>query len=245
MSWSFKLCTVRGIPIRVHASFLLILVWAAWVGLSDSGGRPIGAGQYRRSWSCSPCCSSSASCSTSSATASWRSSSASRSTTSPSGPSAASPGSAACPAPHARVPDHRGRARCQRHPGARCSAASRLVVDRSGPAARPCSRPAAAERAFSIRRTGQSWCLLAGAAERACWHLQPDPRVPDGRRAPAALAPGRLPAVPDRHAGWPRSSGRGWPSCCVGVVVHPAGQFLPRAGRRRSSFSAPGRSAAR
>ena len=32
MSWSFKLFTIRGIPIRVHGSFLLILLWAAWLG---------------------------------------------------------------------------------------------------------------------------------------------------------------------------------------------------------------------
>ncbi len=36
MSWSLKLLTVRGIPIRVHASFLLILVWAAWIGLTSA-----------------------------------------------------------------------------------------------------------------------------------------------------------------------------------------------------------------
>ena len=36
MSWSLKLVTVRGIPIRVHASFLLILVWAAWIGLTSA-----------------------------------------------------------------------------------------------------------------------------------------------------------------------------------------------------------------
>jgi len=32
MSWSFKLFTVRGIPIRVHVSFLLVLVWAVYIG---------------------------------------------------------------------------------------------------------------------------------------------------------------------------------------------------------------------
>jgi Zn-dependent protease/CBS domain-containing protein len=36
-SWSLKLLTVRGIPIRVHASFLLILLWAAFLGFN--GGR--------------------------------------------------------------------------------------------------------------------------------------------------------------------------------------------------------------
>jgi Zn-dependent protease/predicted transcriptional regulator len=37
MNLSVRLFTVRGIPVRVHASFLLILVWAAYVGLSDRG----------------------------------------------------------------------------------------------------------------------------------------------------------------------------------------------------------------
>jgi Zn-dependent protease len=35
-----RLFTVRGIPVRVHASFLLILVWAAFVGFSDRGRNP-------------------------------------------------------------------------------------------------------------------------------------------------------------------------------------------------------------
>ena len=38
MSWSLKLFTVRGIPIRVHISFLLIVGWAAYIGLSAGGG---------------------------------------------------------------------------------------------------------------------------------------------------------------------------------------------------------------
>ncbi len=38
MSWSLKLITVRGIPIRVHISFLLILAWAAYIGFTGSGG---------------------------------------------------------------------------------------------------------------------------------------------------------------------------------------------------------------
>ncbi|MGE5603336.1 MAG: M50 family metallopeptidase [Nitrososphaerales archaeon] len=38
MSWSVKIATVRGIPIRVHASFLLILLWAAWIGLTQPRG---------------------------------------------------------------------------------------------------------------------------------------------------------------------------------------------------------------
>jgi Zn-dependent protease/predicted transcriptional regulator len=37
MSWSLRLFTVRGIPVRVHASFLLILAWAAFAGLTDRG----------------------------------------------------------------------------------------------------------------------------------------------------------------------------------------------------------------
>ncbi len=37
MSWSVRLFTVRGIPVRVHASFLLIVAWAAFAGLSDRG----------------------------------------------------------------------------------------------------------------------------------------------------------------------------------------------------------------
>jgi Zn-dependent protease/CBS domain-containing protein len=38
MSWSLKLFTIRGIPIRVHATFLLILVWAAYIGLGMRSG---------------------------------------------------------------------------------------------------------------------------------------------------------------------------------------------------------------
>jgi Zn-dependent protease/CBS domain-containing protein len=38
MSWSFKVITVHGIPIRVHASFLLILLWAAYLGLTSGRG---------------------------------------------------------------------------------------------------------------------------------------------------------------------------------------------------------------
>lgn len=37
MSWALKVATVRGIPIRVHVSFLLILLWAGWTGIA--GGR--------------------------------------------------------------------------------------------------------------------------------------------------------------------------------------------------------------
>jgi Zn-dependent protease len=36
MSWSFKLLTVKGIPIRIHASFLLVLVVAAISGLTST-----------------------------------------------------------------------------------------------------------------------------------------------------------------------------------------------------------------
>jgi Zn-dependent protease len=43
MSWSFKLLTIRGIPVRVHVSFLLILLWAAWLGLNTrAAGWPMG-----------------------------------------------------------------------------------------------------------------------------------------------------------------------------------------------------------
>lgn len=37
MSWSVKVLTVREIPVRVHASFLLIVAWAAYAGLSGRG----------------------------------------------------------------------------------------------------------------------------------------------------------------------------------------------------------------
>jgi Zn-dependent protease len=37
MSWSVRLLTVRGIPVRVHVSFLLILAWAAFLGLNERG----------------------------------------------------------------------------------------------------------------------------------------------------------------------------------------------------------------
>jgi Zn-dependent protease/CBS domain-containing protein len=43
MSWSLKLFTLRGIPVRVHGSFLLILLWAAWLGFnSRAAGWPMG-----------------------------------------------------------------------------------------------------------------------------------------------------------------------------------------------------------
>lgn len=38
MSASVRLFAVRGIPVRVHASFLLVLVWAAWLGWSGNRG---------------------------------------------------------------------------------------------------------------------------------------------------------------------------------------------------------------
>jgi len=46
MGWSLKLFSVRGIPIRVHATFLLILLWAAYSALLNSTGG--GAGQALR-----------------------------------------------------------------------------------------------------------------------------------------------------------------------------------------------------
>jgi Zn-dependent protease len=43
MSWSFRLFTLRGIPVRVHGSFLLILLWAAWLGFNTrAAGWPLG-----------------------------------------------------------------------------------------------------------------------------------------------------------------------------------------------------------
>jgi Zn-dependent protease len=43
MSWSFRLFTIRGIPVRVHGSFLLILLWAAWLGFNTrAAGWPLG-----------------------------------------------------------------------------------------------------------------------------------------------------------------------------------------------------------
>ncbi len=36
-SWSVRLITIRGIPIRVHASFIIILAWAAYLGISQEG----------------------------------------------------------------------------------------------------------------------------------------------------------------------------------------------------------------
>ena len=38
MRWSIRIATVRGIPIRVHATFLLIVLWAAWIGLTEARG---------------------------------------------------------------------------------------------------------------------------------------------------------------------------------------------------------------
>lgn len=43
MSWSLKLFTLRGIPVRVHATFLLILLWSAWLGFNTrAAGWPMG-----------------------------------------------------------------------------------------------------------------------------------------------------------------------------------------------------------
>ena len=44
MSWSLKLLTVRGIPVRVHASFLLVVLWAAYVGFTERGALAGAAG---------------------------------------------------------------------------------------------------------------------------------------------------------------------------------------------------------
>lgn len=34
-SWSINLCKIKGIPLRVHFSFVLILIWAAYIGLEE------------------------------------------------------------------------------------------------------------------------------------------------------------------------------------------------------------------
>jgi len=39
MAWSLRLLTVRGIPIRVHISFLLVLLWAGYLGLVGDAAR--------------------------------------------------------------------------------------------------------------------------------------------------------------------------------------------------------------
>jgi Zn-dependent protease/CBS domain-containing protein len=36
MRWSVRIITVRGIPIRIHISFVLVLLWAAYVGVQDA-----------------------------------------------------------------------------------------------------------------------------------------------------------------------------------------------------------------
>jgi Zn-dependent protease len=41
MSWSVKLVTIKGIPVRIHASFLLVLVLAAVSGLMNAGSEPL------------------------------------------------------------------------------------------------------------------------------------------------------------------------------------------------------------
>jgi Zn-dependent protease/CBS domain-containing protein len=35
MSWSLKLLRINGIPIRIHFTFLLVVVWAAYIGFED------------------------------------------------------------------------------------------------------------------------------------------------------------------------------------------------------------------
>lgn len=44
MNWSLKLITIRGIPIRVHISFLLVIAWAALLGLRGTDVGASGAG---------------------------------------------------------------------------------------------------------------------------------------------------------------------------------------------------------
>lgn len=40
MRWSWKIATVAGIPVRVHATFFLLLIWLFWAALS--GGQGVG-----------------------------------------------------------------------------------------------------------------------------------------------------------------------------------------------------------
>jgi Zn-dependent protease/predicted transcriptional regulator len=43
MNWSFRLFTIRGIDVRVHVTFVLILIWAAyyWSAVVDDGARGV------------------------------------------------------------------------------------------------------------------------------------------------------------------------------------------------------------
>src|SRR6267378_1461567 len=38
MRWSWKIATVAGIPIRIHATFLLFIVWLFWASYARGGG---------------------------------------------------------------------------------------------------------------------------------------------------------------------------------------------------------------
>jgi len=38
MRWSWKVATIAGIPIRIHATFFLLLVWIAWQSAAGGGG---------------------------------------------------------------------------------------------------------------------------------------------------------------------------------------------------------------
>ena len=43
MGWSIKIATVKGIDIRIHLTFLLIILWAAIEGGTGMGGGLRGA----------------------------------------------------------------------------------------------------------------------------------------------------------------------------------------------------------
>src|SRR3989442_14490873 len=38
MRWSWKIADVAGIPVRIHVTFLLFLVWLFWAGASHGAG---------------------------------------------------------------------------------------------------------------------------------------------------------------------------------------------------------------
>ena len=38
MRWSWKVATIAGIPIRIHATFFVFLAWLAWLSAARGGG---------------------------------------------------------------------------------------------------------------------------------------------------------------------------------------------------------------
>ncbi len=38
MRWSWKIADVAGIPVRIHVTFVLLIAWVFWMGLSGGGG---------------------------------------------------------------------------------------------------------------------------------------------------------------------------------------------------------------